>query len=125
MSENGNVFSSAIRSLGELPFLLSLFAIFTIVGHFEIPCCLFRHLLGRPCPTCGTTSAVTQIVTGNFSQAWALNPIGFVVVAAFAKRGVELAGPPRLSRLLIFKVIDVVLLITFLVCGIANYLGYV
>ena len=38
------------------------------------PPCLFKTLLGVPCPGCGSLRAAHQLLHGNFQEAWALNP---------------------------------------------------
>jgi hypothetical protein len=41
--------------------------------------CPVRLLTGFPCPGCGGTRAMGAISTGQFEQAWSLNPITFAV----------------------------------------------
>jgi hypothetical protein len=43
--------------------------------------CPVRLLTGFPCPGCGTTRAIGAISSGDFEQAWSLNPIAFLVCA--------------------------------------------
>jgi hypothetical protein len=43
------------------------------------PPCLFRTFLGARCPGCGSLRAAHQLLHGNFSAAWALNPTLMVV----------------------------------------------
>jgi len=50
--------------------------------------CPWRLLTGYPCPGCGGIRAMSAICTGQFEQAWLLNPIAFlacfvVIVWAF------------------------------------------
>jgi hypothetical protein len=50
--------------------------------------CPWRLITGYPCPGCGGIRAMGAISTGDFEQAWLLNPIAFlacfvVVVWAF------------------------------------------
>lgn len=42
--------------------------------------CLASHLLGRPCPACGTLHALSALLHGDLAAAWAFNP-NVVVVA--------------------------------------------
>jgi hypothetical protein len=37
------------------------------------PPCLFRTILGRECPGCGSLRAAHQLLHGHFGEAWALN----------------------------------------------------
>lgn len=41
--------------------------------------CPWRLLTGIPCPGCGGIRAIGAISTGQFEQAWLLNPIAFLV----------------------------------------------
>lgn len=41
--------------------------------------CLFRHITRVPCPSCGSTRSVFALLHGNLSQAWLINPFGFVL----------------------------------------------
>jgi hypothetical protein len=41
--------------------------------------CLFKDVTGLPCPSCGTTRSVVQLLHGNFSQAAYYNPFGFLL----------------------------------------------
>jgi len=50
--------------------------------------CPWRLITGYPCPGCGGIRAMSSICTGQFEQAWLLNPIAFlacfvVIVWAF------------------------------------------
>jgi len=50
--------------------------------------CPWRLITGYPCPGCGGIRAMSAICTGQFEQAWLLNPIAFlacfvVIVWAF------------------------------------------
>ena len=41
--------------------------------------CPWRLLTGYPCPGCGGIRAMGAISTGDFEQAWLLNPVAFLV----------------------------------------------
>lgn len=45
--------------------------------------CMFFHLTGYPCPSCGMTRAITYLARLDFARAIQMNPLGLVVVAAF------------------------------------------
>lgn len=51
------------------------------------PCAILR-LTGKPCPTCGMTTAFAWFVRGGVAQSWAANPAGLV----WAIGSVPLAG---------------------------------
>lgn len=42
--------------------------------------CLFKQFTGLPCPSCGSTRSILQIVNGNFLEALSLNPLGYVLL---------------------------------------------
>jgi hypothetical protein len=75
--------SPAFRIAG----LVSIFGIIYLIssrtnGFVEGPTlCPFRALTGLPCPYCGTTRSIGNIVIGNFYQALFFNPIGYVIIA--------------------------------------------
>jgi hypothetical protein len=41
--------------------------------------CSFRELTGKPCPSCGMTTAFAWAVRGRFDEAWRANPAGSVL----------------------------------------------
>ena len=41
--------------------------------------CIIKNVSGYPCPSCGTTRAVTLLLNGRFIESLVLNPIGIVV----------------------------------------------
>lgn len=46
---------------------------------FDLP--MPTHLLGLVTPTCGLTRGSTALVRGDYSLAWAYNPVSFAVIA--------------------------------------------
>ena len=42
--------------------------------------CMFRNLTGLPCPFCGTTRSVGNLLLGDFQGALSMNPLGYVSV---------------------------------------------
>jgi hypothetical protein len=61
-------------ALGSTVLLLS--------NHFDRPIqlCLFKHLTGVPCPTCGLTRGGVSLLKGRFVQAWLFNPLLFTIL---------------------------------------------
>jgi len=59
--------------------------------------CPWRLLTGIPCPGCGGIRAMGAISTGQFEQAWLLNPIAFLVC------GVVLVWAVRITPLVEFS----------------------
>ena len=58
--------------------------------------CPWRLLTGYPCPGCGGIRAMGAISTGQFEQAWLLNPLAFLVC------GVVLVWAFRITPLIKF-----------------------
>ena len=58
--------------------------------------CPWRLLTGYPCPGCGGIRAMGAISTGQFEQAWLLNPVAFLVC------GVALMWAFRITPLIKF-----------------------
>ena len=44
--------------------------------------CVFRHVTGVPCPTCGTTRSVTALARGDVTGAFGFNPLMAAVMVA-------------------------------------------
>src|SRR5690348_8367312 len=41
--------------------------------------CAFRELTGRPCPTCGMTTAFAWLSRAELGRSWGANPAGCVI----------------------------------------------
>lgn len=41
--------------------------------------CIIKNVTGYPCPSCGTTRAVTLLLEGKIIESFLLNPFGIVV----------------------------------------------
>ena len=50
----------------------------------EIPGCLFHHVTGIPCPSCGITHSMMDIVQFRFTEAAKDNILGFPATAMLA-----------------------------------------
>lgn len=46
--------------------------------------CLFRHVTGIPCPSCGSTRSVLSLIHGNIAGALKMNPLGIVIAFIMA-----------------------------------------
>jgi hypothetical protein len=57
-----------------------------LAGHTGHPVelCMFRRLTGLPCPTCGITRGLLNLLRGRVAAAWWSNPLVFVVELALA-----------------------------------------
>jgi hypothetical protein len=56
---------------------------------------MFRNLTGLPCPFCGTTRSVGNLLLGDFQGALSMNPLGFVSVGLL---GVVFISPISIKR---------------------------
>lgn len=41
--------------------------------------CLFRHVTGIPCPSCGSTRSLLSLLHGNVTDSLKLNPLGIII----------------------------------------------
>jgi hypothetical protein len=64
-------------SLGGAAVLLGRY-----LGH-PVGLCLFKQLTGIPCPTCGFTRGVLNVLYGRPGQAWLCNPLLYSVLGIF------------------------------------------
>lgn len=56
-----------------------LFYQINVVQKELVHVCLIKNMTGFPCPSCGTTRAVTLFLQGKIIESIALNPFGIVV----------------------------------------------
>jgi hypothetical protein len=47
-------------------------------NHNSFSICWFKFLTKLPCPSCGTSRSIYQLINGDFSKAFELNPIGYI-----------------------------------------------
>lgn len=52
----------------------------TMIKNKLVEVCLIKHVTNIPCPSCGSTRSVISLIRGNFIEAFALNPIGYIIV---------------------------------------------
>jgi hypothetical protein len=43
--------------------------------------CIFKNVTDLPCPSCGTTRAVSFILHGDFYKSLMLNPFGIIIIS--------------------------------------------
>jgi hypothetical protein len=41
--------------------------------------CIIKHTTNIPCPSCGSTRSVVSLIKGNFTEAFFINPLGYLV----------------------------------------------
>ena len=72
-----------IRFLALLAILFAARALAIHSSGFSVgpSLCMFRNITGLPCPFCGTTRSVGNILLGNFNDALNLNPLGYFSLA--------------------------------------------
>jgi hypothetical protein len=46
--------------------------------HAHVTLCVFKHMTGVPCPSCGVTRSLLSILHGNIQEALWINPLGLV-----------------------------------------------
>lgn len=46
--------------------------------------CLFKHLTGIPCPSCGSTRSILALIHGDILHALLLNPLGILLAFLLA-----------------------------------------
>jgi hypothetical protein len=69
------------------------------VARWTDAACLFRGLIGVPCPGCGITTSLLALARGDALTSWAANPAGLAVAALLvgqavvAAVGMRRAGP--------------------------------
>lgn len=54
--------------------------------------CVFKNATGLPCPSCGTTTSITDILQGNWQEAFLHNPLGYLAIVALIAIPVWLIG---------------------------------
>ena len=47
--------------------------------HNDFTPCLFKNATGIACPSCGSTRSLLEITKGNFTEAFLINPLGYVI----------------------------------------------
>jgi len=103
----------------ELAIIIAVFAYFAFSPRLvDVPLCPSAYFAATPCPTCGTTRSLWHIFHGHFRQAWAFNPLGFLVVVILIRRVVVLLlNDHPISRFLNSERIGILLFTTFLLVG--------
>jgi hypothetical protein len=108
----------------EVGLIALFFCFFSTISKLpEIPLCPAVWFGGIGCPACGTTRSVWSIMHAQFVDAWALNPIGYVVVLAMIRRLVVLATRKREAfTALDSHAVDQLLIYSFFALALVNYI---
>jgi hypothetical protein len=80
----------------SLLYLARIIALNTSGFEFGPTLCIFRNITGQPCPFCGTTRSVGNLLIGNYKSAFHLNPLGFLSVGFI---GVIFISPLSVKKL--------------------------
>lgn len=74
-----------------MPKIYKTLGLFSIIGyaylgsvllldaHGRTPC-IIKNITGVPCPSCGITRSIREILYGNLSLAFWYNPLGFILL---------------------------------------------
>jgi hypothetical protein len=46
----------------------------------EVGVCMFKHVTGIPCPSCGSTRTILSIMHGNLLDGMLINPFGIILM---------------------------------------------
>ena len=46
--------------------------------------CMIRSITGIPCPACGSTRSALAIISGQWTEALMVNPLGYIVILLLA-----------------------------------------
>lgn len=65
---------SGIALLGYIYIVVALNG----VVNDQVSLCMFHNVTGIPCPSCGTTRGMMQLVQGHFSEAFRMNALCYV-----------------------------------------------
>lgn len=61
--------------------VLALIGVYLTVSHFySFTSCPIFEIIGLPCAGCGMTRAIRFALTGQFSRAYFLNPLAFLII---------------------------------------------
>lgn len=75
-----------MRPKDKIYFFLSVLSVFSyawlvfsiMYPSGEITVCMFKHITGLPCPSCGTTRSLLLLVNGDWTIALWTNPLGYL-----------------------------------------------
>jgi phosphatidylserine synthase len=80
---------------------LSVVAALLLLAYaFQITICPLKRFTGVPCPTCGSTRAVFRALHGDFSGAWAMQPLVMTLICVAGSLALAAWLSPRVKRLL-------------------------
>jgi hypothetical protein len=81
-------------------------------GHADFTVCIFKSITGVPCPSCGITRSVLQILHGNWIDAILINPLGLMVIVILVTIPIWIAADFYLknaSLVYVFKRVETLL----------------
>lgn len=75
------IMSNKLVSLLILYMVISIFMKIVFAIHILIPC-IWKTIFDIECPGCGLTTALINVITLHFNEAYQANPFIFVVIPA-------------------------------------------
>lgn len=97
-SSRGAHVSGYTRALLPVIGFASFICAASVARHFAIRLpafCLFREITGLPCPGCGVTRSVLDLVCGRVHASWQENPAGGPVIIFFAASAILATAEAR------------------------------
>ena len=79
-----------------------LFFNLSFTGH-SFTICLFKKLTGLPCPSCGSTRAITILFRGGLLQSLYINPVGLVMLVVSMTTSIWLTLDLLMSRSALYR----------------------
>ena len=70
------VFLSIASATGYLWLFINLL----LIDKHAYNVCLFKKITHLPCPSCGSTRSVAELLHGNITNAILINPLGLIIV---------------------------------------------
>jgi hypothetical protein len=107
----------------NLIIVIAIFAIALFRPIFPMPLCPVKYLTGTWCPTCGMTTAIRQLIVGDFLAAFATHfGIIFVLLILIRASILQFTLPSTMRLMLESRAMEMGLLLGFFATCIAHSL---
>lgn len=107
-----------IRRPATRTVLLAVSALALTAGWLDVGLCPIRQATGQPCPTCGVTSTVLNLLGLRDLGSQPPNPVAWIAIAiALQAVSVDSPGRGRYARALASRRVEYVLLAALLLAG--------
>jgi len=90
--------AARIRTAAVIGVLLAGGALVDPNRPLPVDLCLFKHLTGMPCPTCGLTRAVCHALQGDLMTSLSFHPAGIIALSIVLAWGIVAAVEAGLGR---------------------------